>query len=191
MAKMGVAPDIMNRLREASGGLATDYETQLRVMRLVAGQSDEVARAMANASPTLIEMARAAVKLDPSIKSVDFAMESLSTGIKRQSVRWVDNLNIIVRSGAANEAYAQSIGKNVDQLTEEDKQMAYLNAVLAAHDTLLNQVGGSIDSNTDKYQKLSVGTRELKENLGVLVNEAIGPTIEKLTEMLEQVNRDR
>src|SRR3990167_9307712 len=182
MAKMGVAPDIMNRLREASGGLATDYETQLRVMRLVAGQSDEVARAMANASPTLIEMARSAVKLDPSIKSVDFAMESLSTGIKRQSVRWIDNLNIIVRSGVANEAYAKTIGKNVAELTEEEKQMAYLNAVLEGHDKLMIQVGGDVRSATDRYGELRTNLKETNEKFAVLLDKALIPTLDALND---------
>ena len=182
MQRMGISLDIMDKLREASGGLATDYETQLRVQRLVAGQTEEVGRAMALASPTLIEMARAAVKLDPSIKSVDFAMESLSTGIKRQSVRWVDNLNIIVRSGVANEAYAKTIGKNVADLNEEEKQLAYLNAVLEGHDRLLAQVGGNVESLTDDYGKLRVNVEEGRESIAQFTDQAIRPLIRSLNE---------
>ena len=189
--KMGLSAGYMEEIRRASGGLVTDFDAQLRVQRLLAGQTEEVAQKMAEAAPQLIEMARAAVKLDPSIKSVEFALESLSTGIKRQSVRWIDNLNITPRVGQAYKTLADELGISVEALTDEQKQLAYLNAVLGYHDTLLSQVGDNLDSATDKYGRLKVSIEETRIGLAGFMNEALSPTVVLLNEQLGVVNTNR
>ena len=52
------------------------------------------------------------------------SIHSLVTGIGRQSRLMLDNLGIIVDTKKANEDYAESLGKSVSQLTEQEQKLA-------------------------------------------------------------------
>src|SRR3990170_7184023 len=58
------------------------------------------------------------------------AFEYLTIGIGRQSRLILDNLGILVRIESATKIYAKSVGKAVDDLTDQEKRQAFLNAVL-------------------------------------------------------------
>ena len=61
-------------------------------------------------------------------KSVD----DLTTALSRMSPQILDNLGIKVDLTAATEKYAASVGKSVDQLTEEEKKLAFASAAMEA-----------------------------------------------------------
>ncbi|RKY13861.1 MAG: hypothetical protein DRP52_01675 [Planctomycetota bacterium] len=64
-------------------------------------------------------------------KPFDELFEKLSTGLVRSSKLLVDDLGIIVDQKQANLAYADSIGKAVEQLTDQDKSLAFTAAARA------------------------------------------------------------
>ena len=49
------------------------------------------------------------------------SVESLITGIGRQSRLMLDIIGIVVRADEAYESYANSLGKSVDKLTDSEK----------------------------------------------------------------------
>ena len=59
-----------------------------------------------------------------------FGVESLVTGLGRQSVLMLDNLGIMVDQKTAQEKYAKSIKKTVNQLSDADKKQAFMNEAL-------------------------------------------------------------
>ena len=177
---LGAAPDTMDRLREAAGGLATDYELQSKSAIVLTGTSGELGKQLAENLPQLMEIARAAKVVNPAIRDVDYAYESLTTGIKRGEKRWLDNIGIIFRAEDAYEEYAKTIGKSVEELSAEDKQLAYLYKTLEMGQVITDQAGGSIESLTDKYGSLKTNLTEVKQAFGIFLDNALAPAIAQM-----------
>jgi hypothetical protein len=59
------------------------------------------------------------------------AFDRLVTGLGRGSAKILDDLGIIVHVTQINEAYATSLGKTADQLTDAEKKQALVNEVCA------------------------------------------------------------
>lgn len=184
-------PDLLDRMSAASGGTISNLDAMRGVLTLVAGQSDEAAQHFANAAPQLLEIAKAAQKLNPSLGDTAFLYDSISTGIKRSSPLILDNLGIVVKVGEANEKYAQSIGKTVTELTAEEKSMALLNATLETGQTLIRQAGGEAASSADSYASLGVELSNLKTEALLAADEGLSPLISKMAEGLKAAREFR
>ena len=153
-------PDLLEDMQAASRGTMTDAQLMQGVLKLVAGTSTDMAQQLAAASPQLIEIAKAAQKLNPTLGDTAFLYESITTGIKRGSPMILDNLGIVIKVEEAYQKYAASIGKTANKLNAEEKSLAILNATLKSGDALINQVGGSVDSQTDSWARMRVQVEE-------------------------------
>jgi hypothetical protein len=147
--KVGGSIDTLDRMRDATRGTVDDMTLMSSTLTLTAGAGDDLAKRLFDAAPQLAEIAKASNKLNPALGDTAFLMESLGTGVKRASPLILDNLGLTIKIGDANEQFATSIGKTVAELSAEEKQMAILNATLAAGDQLIAQVGGSTDAAGD------------------------------------------
>jgi hypothetical protein len=96
----------------------------------------------------MAEIARAAgVALG---RDTAYMLESISTGTARQSRLWLDNLGIIISIEEANRDYAASLGKTASALTDTEKRAAFLNAVLTKGTDIIDKVGASSESASEK-----------------------------------------
>ncbi len=181
-------PDLLNRMREATRGTVSDAQLMSGLLTLTAGATDELAQAMAAASPRLLEIAKASNKLNPTLGDTAFLYQSLATGIKRSSPLILDNLGLVVKVGDANQKMADSLGKSVEELTATEKQMALLNEVLEAGGQLIEQVGGNVDSAADSYAALETAIKNVtdaqKESLAL----AVGPAVDRGAGYIQQIN---
>lgn len=151
MTSLGAGPEVLGRLRDASLGTVDDMTLMSGTMMLVAGASDILAARMVEDAPRLMEIAKAAQKLNPSLGTTAEMYQSIATGVKRAQPLILDNLGLTLKVGEANEAYAESIGKTVEQLTAEEKSIAILEATLKAGDQMIRQVGGSTEAMGDSF----------------------------------------
>jgi hypothetical protein len=163
--KLGVTPDLLDDLREASDGTISDIRLMSATTTLLAGAQGDLGSALASATPELLEIAKAANKLNPSLGDTAFLYESLATGIKRASPMILDNLGLTIKIGEANEKYAESIGKTVEQLTAEEQKLALLAEARRAGKVLVEQAGGAADSATDDFAQLEVTVENLTNAL--------------------------
>ena len=69
------------------------------------------------------------------------AVESLTTGIGRQSKLMLDNLGIMIDTNKAYSDYAESIHKSTDALTDAEKKTAFINATMKEANTLVEKLG--------------------------------------------------
>ena len=161
--QMRAAPDLLDQLTAASNNTISTFELQASTMKLLAGATGDLGPALAAATPRLLEIAKAANKLNPSLGTTSFLYESIATGVKRAQPLILDNLGLTLKVGAANEAYAAELGKTVDQLTAQEKTIAILNATLAAGDEMIKQVGGDTTALTDDFDQLTVALKELAD----------------------------
>jgi len=157
------SPEVLDQMMQASMNTTTRLETMAGVMTLVAGMSPQVTDEFIKNSAAILEVAKAANKLNPTLGDTDFMFRSLATGIKRSEVRLIDNLGIRVKVDDANRRYAEQIGKNVSALTAEERQIALMNETLRAGQLLIDQVGGSVAGTTDEFMRLESAIQNLRD----------------------------
>tara|TARA_Y100000593_G_scaffold80749_1_gene150822 strand:+ start:374 stop:2146 length:1773 start_codon:yes stop_codon:yes gene_type:complete len=101
------------------------------------------------------------------------SVESLITGIGRQSRLMLDNIGIIVKADEAYEAYAAKLGTTVDKLSDVDKKQAFLNATMEAARSKVASLGeetlGSQASFDNLSASLSDATVAMGNNLGIIL----------------------
>jgi len=165
MDSMGIAPTILEEMRAATNNTVDDMTLMSSTMTLVAGTSDRLGSAMVGAAPRLLEIAKAANKLNPTLGDTAFLYSSLATGIKRNSPLLLDNLGLIVKVGAANEAMAKKLGKSVQALSAEEKQMALLEATMEAGERMIDQVGGTTEAAGDSFAAAEVALKNLTDQI--------------------------
>lgn len=177
---VGSNAQLLDKLRIAARGTASDLELMQAAQTALIGLSPQVGKTFAEALPHILEIARAANIANPALGDTAFLFESLTVGLKRLSPRLIDNTGLQLKLGQAQSEYAKSIGKTVEDLTSEEKQLALLNATMEAGDRLIQQLGGDVDSAVDPYNRL---TASLK-NLTNAIAEEANPTIVKLVDGL-------
>ena len=111
-------------------------------------------------------------------KDTTFAVESLVTGMGRQSRLMLDNLGIIVDSKKAYEDYAQELGKTVRQLTEAERKQAFLNAALEQAEEKAAQVGETQETTGVKMARLQATMTDLGASFGTAMSPAINIIID-------------
>jgi len=101
------------------------------------------------------------------------SVESLVTGIGRQSRLMLDNIGIIVKADKAYESYAKKLGINVKQLTDAEKKQAFLNATMESARAKVKTLGDETFTSQDVYDKLTTATT----NLGTQTGEFLQPLL--------------
>ena len=181
--KIGASSDLLDQLRAASKGTITDLQLMTSTATLLAGAGDDLALSLADATPQLLNIAKAANKLNPSLGTTAFLYQSIATGVKRAQPLILDNLGITIKVGEANEAFAKSIGKTVQELNAEEKAMAILQGTLVAGNNLIEQVGGNTDSATDSFDRASVAM----EQAGQAIKQKLAPFLSRAAQGLFEV----
>jgi len=165
MKSLGQGPDVLRDLQRASRGTVDDMTLMSSTLALVAGASDTLAAEIVANAPQLLEIAKATNKLNPALGTTSFMFESLAIGIKRAQPLIIDNTGLTLKVGAANEKYAAQIGKTVEALTAEDKQIALLYGTLEAGRVVIDQVGGDTESATDAFDRLTVSVKNAGDEM--------------------------
>jgi hypothetical protein len=123
---------------------------------------------------------------------VSQAFEDIVKAVGRQSAMILDNLGIIVQVGDANERYATQLGKTASQLTDAEKKQAFLNATIDAGREVIERVGQTAASSSEKMQQWQARYRDGMINIGKftlnlaqgieLVFAAVGSTVNSIAE---------
>ena len=184
-------PSLLRDMQEATRNTVSEAQLMSGILTLSAGASDTLAGKLAEAAPKLAEIAKAANKLNPTLGDTGFMFESIATGVKRASPMILDNLGIMVKIGPANEAYAAALGKTVEQLTAEEKQLALLNEVMRSGGKLIEQVGGDVSAAGDKYEQSAAQLKDLTNEFKMLVSDGISPAVSAMASFLTAVNISR
>ena len=159
----------IEQLRAATGGLISDFD-------LMVGMNSAIALGSARNTEEFGRLARVAQNLGRALGiDAQFALESLNTGISRQSKLYLDNLGIILDVDAANAAYAASLGKSVDALSESERKLAFRNAALQQAEALVNRLGVAEDNAGTAAERATVKLANLRDELTTLVAES--PTL--------------
>ena len=101
--------------------------------------------------------------------------DDIVKGIGRGSPMILDNLGLMIKLGEVNEQYAASIGKTVEQLTEQEKKQALLNAVMEKGSEAVARHNLQHMTTAERIQKITASMENLKLQIGAgLIRVAIG-----------------
>lgn len=134
------------------------------------------------------------------------AFNDIVTGVGRASPMILDNLGIIIDSENVYKQYAESIGKSVKELTDQEKTQALLNAVIEEGNTQIEKAGGLTDDAAASYERLNAQSKnfldeykkavsdsmvESADNISFLIEKFLGldDAFEKIAKGGEKVNR--
>jgi len=126
------------------------------------------------------------------------SIESLVTGIGRQSRLMLDNIGIIVKSEDAYKAYADQLGVSVSSLTDADKKQAFMNATLDAARKKVAQLGPPTKKTSDQFAQFGATMENVATEVGATIAPTLGNFAENISDFisdlmlsdLEQLARD-
>ena len=114
------------------------------------------------------------------------SVESLITGIGRQSRLMLDNIGIIVKSDDAYKNYARELNKTVDELTDAEKKQAFLNAAMDAARDKVSKLPPVTKQTSDQFAEFGA----TMNNVGSLIGTTIAPQLGDFAEGISDFIND-
>ena len=157
----------LEKLRKATQNTMSDFDLlQQANNALVLGVSDS--------SDTMAKMFDVAQRLGQALgRDTASSVESLITGIGRQSRLMLDNIGIIVDTEASYAIYAQQLNKTTDALTDAEKKQAFLNATMKSAEDKVAVLGEKVVNTQNKFNQLGTSL----SNTGATIGGALNPLL--------------
>jgi len=111
------------------------------------------------------------------------SIESFVTGVGRQSRMMLDNIGIIVKTDEAYEIHAETLKKNVDDLTVLERKQAFLNATMEAAKEKVAGLPPEVENARRKFQRMSAEI----DNATARIGEHFTPLAKDLAEQLTKL----
>tara|TARA_R110002020_G_scaffold412833_4_gene622406 strand:- start:547 stop:2520 length:1974 start_codon:yes stop_codon:yes gene_type:complete len=162
----------MSKLQEATNDTMSEFDLLQQANNAMILGVTKNADEMAN----MFDMAQ---RLGQALgKDVKLSVESLITGMGRQSRLMLDNIGIVVDMKRAYEDFANANNLSADSLTDAQRKQAFMNATLAAGEKKLKGIGKEVLSSDSQFQRLGAASQNLSADIG----EALLPVVEPLAD---------
>ncbi len=156
----GFSTDTLQKLQKATDGTMNSMElmTQANNMMLLG---------ITDSEDQMAEMFDVAQRLASALgKDTAFGVESLTTGLGRQSKLMLDNLGIMLDANEANQKYADSVNKSVSELTDQERKQAFVNEAMFQAKDLVSSLGEEQLTTADSISQMKTAIFELAVTLG-------------------------
>tara|TARA_Y100000593_G_scaffold27904_1_gene55718 strand:- start:4313 stop:6217 length:1905 start_codon:yes stop_codon:yes gene_type:complete len=179
----------MNKLEKATNGTMSQFD-------LFQQANNAMILGITKNSDEMAEMFDVAQRLGRALgQDTKHSVESLITGIGRQSRLMLDNIGIVVKSDDAYKEYADKIGTTVDKLSDQDKKQAFLNATMDAARSKVAALGTETLGTSDNIQIAITSMKKASKAIGDLFSPAVagiakmfGIAAEKVEDFVEVIN---
>lgn len=165
------AEAMIRGMQAASQGMISEAD-------LLANASRAMIMGVADSAEELQGLTQAAIKASQQMGiSVQYAFESIVTGIARMSPLILDNVGISIAGGAAFEKYADSIGTTVEKLDDAGRKQALVNEVMS-------QFGGPVQEMNNAATaaaQMAAAWQDTKAALGDLFGPVVTAALQGLT----------
>ena len=169
----------LDKLRQATGGTMSNFD-------LFQQANNAMVLGITKNSSEMAEMFKMAQRLGRALGvNTKRSVESLITGIGRQSRMMLDNIGIVVDTEKAYEDYAKKLGTSASKLTDVEKKQAFLNATLDASRKKVAQLGEEIPATVDSYDRLAASWENYTGSVGESINTVFRPTSNALADLLD------
>ena len=131
---------------------------------------------IADSNDQMADMFDMAQRLGAAVgEDATFGVNSLVTGMGRQSVLMLDNLGIMVDTVTANENYAEILGTTVDKLTDAEKKQAFNNETMRQAKILVGNLGDEHLTAADAMAAASTASKDAQ----IVIGEMLAPAIKE------------
>ena len=176
----GFSAQTLDKLRQATDGTMNSLELMQQANNAMLLGIFESEDQMAN-------MFDAAQRLSSALgQTTTFGIESLVTGLGRQSKLMLDNLGIMIDTEKANKEYAKALGITSNELTDQQKKQAFVNAAMFAANDLVSQLGDEQLTMADNILQMKVAFDEATIALG----ETFGPILIKIAKAVKFLSQE-
>ena len=170
----GFSSSAFNKLKTATDGTVASME-------LMKQANNAMLLGIADSEEQMANMFDIAQRLGQSL-GVDTvsAVESLVTGLGRQSKLMLDNLGIMVDTNKAYADHAASLNKSTSELTDQERKQAFVNAAMSEANSLVGQLGDEQLTTKDAIAQVATAT----EGLAIKFGDVLSPSIVKIADVL-------
>tara|TARA_R110002096_G_scaffold8558_6_gene35308 strand:+ start:6751 stop:8943 length:2193 start_codon:yes stop_codon:yes gene_type:complete len=124
-------------------------------------------------------------------KDATFGIESLVTGLGRQSKLMLDNLGIVFSAEKAYVDYSNVLKKNVGDLTDSERKQAFLNKAMQSAEELVSNAGDEYLGTSAKLAQLNTSFVNARIELGKALTPVILASVDALRFMLDNMDSGR
>jgi hypothetical protein len=172
----------LTKLKEATNDTMSEFDLfQQANNAMILGVSDN--------SDEMAGMFDMAQRLGDALgKGTRESVESLITGIGRQSKLMLDNIGIMVQSQKAYDDYAEVLKITTDDLSDIDKKQAFLNATMAAGVEKLKKLPPEVINAQKQFEQLSASIENLSARIGNVLIPVLGGGTRAMTGFVNSID---
>jgi len=174
----------LSALQVASRGTVGDFNLMKAANLALTGAGDDLGQAFGKSLPKLLEIARATAKATG--QDVNFLFQSLVSGIKRTSPMLIDNTGLVLKLGEANASMASRVGATVEDLTAEQRQIAILEATLAAGEKMIGMFGSSQLTAAEKVAQFKTNIQNAKDQIALAFIPALNAILDAINPLVDK-----
>tara|TARA_Y100000593_G_C4281240_1_gene322890 strand:+ start:89 stop:1621 length:1533 start_codon:yes stop_codon:yes gene_type:complete len=156
----GMSENAFNKLKQATDGTVDST-------RLMEQANQAMLLGVTDSEDEMAELFDTAQRLGQALgKDTPSSIESLITGMGRQSKLMLDNLGIVIDTNGAYEDYAKGIGKSASELTDAQKKQAFMTATMEAARNKVKQLGKEQLSTAEVFAQMKTAVSDLVVEIG-------------------------
>ena len=171
----------IEKLRAATDGTMSSFD-------LFKQANNAMILGVSNSSDEMAEMFDIAQRLGRALgQDTAMSVESLITGIGRQSRLMLDNIGIMVKAEEAYQAHADVLGVTVDQLTDAEKKQAFFNAAMKGAKDAVAKLGAEQFSAQDKFDQFGATLDDFQSHIGEKVTPVVLGFLEGTATFMKEI----
>ena len=179
------ASSAINKLKDATDGTVSNFD-------LLQQANNAMILGVTNNADVMADMFDMAQRLGDALgKDVGHSIESLVTGMGRQSRLMLDNIGIIVKSNDAYKKYAQEVGKTADTLTDYEKKQAFMAATLDAARQKVKNLPPEVENANKTFQRLNASMSNLQNEIGTAFTPLIQSIAKSMIDIADSFDAER
>ena len=161
-------------------------------MTLMTQANNAMLLGIADSEEQMADMFDVAQRLAEAVgQDATFGIDSLVTGLGRQSKLMLDNLGIIVDTEQAYKNYAAELGVSVDKLDDAQKKQAFVNDAMQKGKDLVKGLGKENETTQKKLDKFTTSMANFKLEIGeAIIESGVLDELTKYSEVLISVARN-
>ena len=157
---VGINENSLNKFRKATDGTVSDVDLMIQA-------NNAMLLGIVENEDQFADLIDSAQRLAKAVgQDALFGIESLTTGIGRQSKLMLDNLGIVLDTNLAYQKFAEANGKAVKDLDENERKQAFVQAALQSTAEKVAQLGDEELDVIDATNQLSVAFENLQVTIG-------------------------
>ena len=163
----GFSTKTFDKLQKATDGTMSSFDLMQQANNAMLLGIFDSEDAMAKMFDTAQRLAKALGK------DAAFGVESLITGMGRQSKLMLDNLGIMVKAEDAYKRYAGEIGKTVSGLTDIERKQAFINEAMKEANKLVENLGDEQLTTADSINQMKTSLDDAAIAIGTLLSPVV------------------